>query len=54
MGQHTKSARPRPPHTGRPHGCVNLAESKHGLITRACPYQTQIESNLEKANFEGS
>ncbi|KHF99295.1 hypothetical protein F383_38401 [Gossypium arboreum] len=29
MGQHTKSTRPRLPHTGRSHGRVNLAESKH-------------------------
>ncbi|KHF98455.1 hypothetical protein F383_37718 [Gossypium arboreum] len=29
MGQCTKSTWPGPPHTGRPHGRVNLAESKH-------------------------
>ncbi|KHG12000.1 hypothetical protein F383_09022 [Gossypium arboreum] len=29
MGQHTKSTRPGLPHTGRPHGRVNLA----GLTT---------------------
>ncbi|KHG15372.1 Aconitate hydratase [Gossypium arboreum] len=29
MGQHTKSTRPGPPHTGRPHDRVNLEESKH-------------------------
>ncbi|KHG24509.1 hypothetical protein F383_31580 [Gossypium arboreum] len=27
MGQSTKSTRPEPPHTGRPHGRVNLAGS---------------------------
>ncbi|KHG17330.1 hypothetical protein F383_03972 [Gossypium arboreum] len=31
MSQHTKSTRPGPPHTGRPHSRVNLAESKHNL-----------------------
>ncbi|KHF99715.1 hypothetical protein F383_38654 [Gossypium arboreum] len=29
MGQRTKSTQPRPPHMGRPHNRVNLAESKH-------------------------
>ncbi|KHG12707.1 Putative arginine N-methyltransferase 10 [Gossypium arboreum] len=29
MGQSTKSTRPGPLHTGRPHGHVNLAELKH-------------------------
>ncbi|KHG05939.1 Dynein assembly factor 1, axonemal [Gossypium arboreum] len=29
MSQRMKSTRPGPPHTGRPHGRVNLAESKH-------------------------
>ncbi|KHF98186.1 hypothetical protein F383_37463 [Gossypium arboreum] len=29
MGQSTKSTQPKPPHTSRPHGRVNLAESKH-------------------------
>ncbi|KHF98765.1 Antagonist of mitotic exit network 1 [Gossypium arboreum] len=39
MGQRTKSTRPVSPHTGKPHGCVNLAESKHdlhGLTTHPC------------------
>ncbi|KHG22112.1 hypothetical protein F383_26822 [Gossypium arboreum] len=27
MGQRTKSTRPGPPHTSRPHGRVNLVES---------------------------
>ncbi|KHG16580.1 Peroxisomal membrane pex13 [Gossypium arboreum] len=31
MGQSTKSTRPGLPHTGRPQGCVNLAELKHSL-----------------------
>ncbi|KHG08745.1 hypothetical protein F383_36104 [Gossypium arboreum] len=29
VGQRTKSTWPGPPHMGRPHGRVNLAESKH-------------------------
>ncbi|KHG06224.1 hypothetical protein F383_32348 [Gossypium arboreum] len=39
MGQHTKSTRSRPPHTGKPHGRVNLAELKHDShrwTTRSC------------------
>ncbi|KHF99432.1 hypothetical protein F383_38420 [Gossypium arboreum] len=28
IGQRTKSTRPGPPHTGRPHGRLNLAKSK--------------------------
>ncbi|KHG13788.1 Minor capsid VP2 [Gossypium arboreum] len=31
MGQSMKSTRPGPPHTGRPHGCVNLAGSSTGV-----------------------
>ncbi|KHG00202.1 hypothetical protein F383_38934 [Gossypium arboreum] len=54
MGQNTKSTRLGLPHTGRPQGRVNLAESKHVRVTRACPCQAQVESNSEKANFEGS
>ncbi|KHG25358.1 hypothetical protein F383_32754 [Gossypium arboreum] len=41
MGQHTKSTWPGPPHTDRPHDCVNLVESKHdshGSTTRPCPF----------------
>ncbi|KHG21526.1 hypothetical protein F383_27779 [Gossypium arboreum] len=34
MGQSTKSTRPGLLHTGRPHGRVNLAESKHD--SQAC------------------
>ncbi|KHG23733.1 Antagonist of mitotic exit network 1 [Gossypium arboreum] len=36
MGQSTKSTRPGPPHTGRPHDCVNLEKlehDSHGYIT---------------------
>ncbi|KHG18343.1 HGPRTase-like protein 2 [Gossypium arboreum] len=29
MGERTKSTRPGIPHTGSPHGRVNLVESKH-------------------------
>ncbi|KHG26477.1 hypothetical protein F383_08579 [Gossypium arboreum] len=39
MGQRTKSTRPGPLHTGRPHGRVNFAESKHdshGWTTCPC------------------
>ncbi|KHG25073.1 Uncharacterized protein F383_30405 [Gossypium arboreum] len=56
MGQSTKSTRPGLPHTGSPHGRVNLAESKHDShkVTRACPCRAQVESNSEKATFEGS
>ncbi|KHG25427.1 hypothetical protein F383_00764 [Gossypium arboreum] len=32
MGQRTKSTRPGPPHTGRPHNRVNLEESKHDTL----------------------
>ncbi|KHG06901.1 hypothetical protein F383_33668 [Gossypium arboreum] len=56
MGQSTKSTQLGLPHTGRPHGRVNLAESNHDShrrVTRACPYRAQSESNSEKANFEG-
>ncbi|KHG00654.1 hypothetical protein F383_39056 [Gossypium arboreum] len=42
MGQRTKSTRPEPSHAGRPHGRVNLAESKHGRVTRACPCRAQV------------
>ncbi|KHG01192.1 hypothetical protein F383_39215 [Gossypium arboreum] len=37
MGQRTKLTRPGLPHTGRPHGRVPLARSKHGRVTQACP-----------------
>ncbi|KHG22421.1 hypothetical protein F383_28097 [Gossypium arboreum] len=51
-----KSTRPGPPHTGRPHGRVNLAGLTTALSnhTRACPCRAQIKSNSEKANFKGS
>ncbi|KHG10657.1 hypothetical protein F383_14057 [Gossypium arboreum] len=42
MGQHTKSTRPGLPHTGRPHDRVPLARSKHGRVTRVCPYRAQV------------
>ncbi|KHG19944.1 hypothetical protein F383_09730 [Gossypium arboreum] len=49
MGQHTKYARPRPPHTGRPHGLVNLAKSKHdlhGWTTCPCLFN-RLDNNLK-------
>ncbi|KHG00125.1 Alpha-N-acetylgalactosaminide alpha-2,6-sialyltransferase 1 [Gossypium arboreum] len=59
MGQSTKSTWPRLPHMGRPYGCVNLARTwleiiAHRRVTRACPCRAQVESNSEKATFEGS
>ncbi|KHF98514.1 hypothetical protein F383_37843 [Gossypium arboreum] len=39
MGQSTKLTRPGPPHTGRPHGHVNLEKlehNSHGYSTRSC------------------
>ncbi|KHG04841.1 hypothetical protein F383_29330 [Gossypium arboreum] len=56
MGQSTKPTRLGLPHMGIPHDRVNLAESKHDSrgCTRACSYRAQVESNSEKATFEGS
>ncbi|KHF99503.1 Transaldolase [Gossypium arboreum] len=49
MGQSTKSTRPGLPHMGKPHNCVNLADSKHdshGRITRAEPKLSPIRKRL--------
>ncbi|KHG23011.1 hypothetical protein F383_28965 [Gossypium arboreum] len=59
MGQNTKSTRPGPPHTGRPHGRVHMTGlnrpevNVHGRATWACPCRAQVKSNLEKATLEG-
>ncbi|KHG04501.1 hypothetical protein F383_29725 [Gossypium arboreum] len=49
MGQLMKSIRPGLPHTGRPHGRVNLEESKHdshGYNTRLC-HSNRLEHSLK-------
>ncbi|KHG12742.1 hypothetical protein F383_17410 [Gossypium arboreum] len=42
MGHHTKSTRLGPPHKGRPHDLINLAESKHERVTQVCSCQAQV------------
>ncbi|KHG22859.1 hypothetical protein F383_30300 [Gossypium arboreum] len=42
MGQSTKSTRPRPPHTGRPHGRVNLAGSSTGVLHGRVPAEPKL------------
>ncbi|KHG20446.1 UDP-N-acetylmuramoylalanine--D-glutamate ligase [Gossypium arboreum] len=46
MGQSTKSTRPGLPHTGRPHGSVNLAISKHDSHGRV-PAEPKLSASDE-------
>ena len=56
MGQSTKSTRPGPPHTGRPHGCVNLAELERDSYGRvpAEPKLSPIRKRLILRAFRHS
>ncbi|KHG22443.1 hypothetical protein F383_28347 [Gossypium arboreum] len=52
MDQSMNSTRPGPPHTGRPHGRVNLADSKHEAHGHSKAYKYTLEEESREAQRE--
>ncbi|KHF97271.1 hypothetical protein F383_36566 [Gossypium arboreum] len=51
MGQSMQSTRPGPPHTGRPHGRVNLAGSSTGVCHGRVPAEPKLSPIQKRLNF---